>query len=87
MVYHTQTALKPRLSETVNTASHSHILLVYELQPPILGQAHIRHPQGVGWHMPPSITDHITDQYAPYCSELGYAVSSEYRELADYWWM
>ena len=29
----------------------------------------------------------ITDQYAPYCSELGYAVSSDYIELADYWWM
>lgn len=27
--------------ETVNTASHSRIPLVYELQPPILGQAHI----------------------------------------------
>ena len=53
MVYRTQTALKPRLSETVNTASHSHILLVYELQPPILGQAHIRHPQGVGWQSSP----------------------------------
>ena len=34
-----------------------------------------------------SITDQITDQYAPYCSELRYAVSSEYIELADYWWM
>jgi hypothetical protein len=33
------------------------------------------------------ITDQITDQYAPYCSELRYAVLSEYRELADYWWM
>jgi len=33
------------------------------------------------------ITDQITDQYAPYCSELGYAVLSEYRELADYWGM
>ena len=72
--------------EAVNTASHSRILLVYELQPPISGQAHIRHPQGAGWHMhPQSITDQITDQYAPYCSELGYAVLSEYRELADHW--
>ena len=32
-------------------------------------------------------TDQITDQYAPYCSELRYAVSSDYIELADYWWM
>ena len=33
------------------------------------------------------ITDQITDQYAPYCSELRYAVSSDYIELADCWWM
>ena len=33
------------------------------------------------------ITDQITDQYAPYCSELRYAVSIDYIELADYWWM
>jgi len=33
------------------------------------------------------ITDQITDQYAPYCSELRYAVSSDYIELADFWWM
>ena len=36
---------------------------------------------------PQSITDHITDQYAPYCSELGDAVSNDYIELADCWWM
>jgi len=33
------------------------------------------------------ITDQITDHYAPYCSELRYAVSIDYIELADYWWM
>ena len=33
------------------------------------------------------ITDQITDQYAPYCSELKYAVSNDNIELADYWWM
>jgi hypothetical protein len=33
------------------------------------------------------ITDQITDQYAPYCSELGDAVSNDYIELADHWWM
>ena len=33
------------------------------------------------------ITDQITDQYAPYCSELRYAVSIDYIELADYWWI
>ena len=29
------------------------------------------------------IIDQITDQYAPYCSELRYAVSNDYIELAD----
>ena len=33
------------------------------------------------------ITDQITDQYAPYCSELRYAVSIDYIELADYWFL
>ena len=33
------------------------------------------------------ITDQITDQYAPYCSELRYAVFIYYIELADFWWM
>jgi hypothetical protein len=33
------------------------------------------------------ITDQITDQYAPYCSELKYAVSNDNIELADCWWM
>jgi len=33
------------------------------------------------------ITDQITDQYAPYCSELRYAVSNDYRVLTDCWWM
>jgi hypothetical protein len=34
-----------------------------------------------------TITDQITDQYAPYCSELRYAVSNDYRVLTDCWWM
>ena len=65
------------------------MLLVDDTQNPIAGQAHIRYPLGVGWHMPGvfCITDQITDQYAPYCSELRYAVSSDYIELADCWWM
>ena len=33
------------------------------------------------------ITDQITDQYAPYCSELRYAISNDYRVLTDCWWM
>ena len=31
--------------------------------------------------VPQSITDQITDQNTPYCSELGYAVSNETRML------
>jgi len=30
------------------------------------------------------ITDQITDHYAPYCDELGYAVCNDIRVLADY---
>ena len=65
------------------------MLLVDETQILISGQAHARYPYGAEWHMPGGvcITDQITDQYAPYCSELRYAVSSDYIELADYWWM
>ena len=33
------------------------------------------------------ITDQITDQNTPYCSELRYAVSNRNRVLADHWWM
>ena len=51
----------------------------------IAGQGYVRYPLGGGVAHAGGvcITDQITDQYAPYCSELGYAVSSEYRELAD----
>ena len=39
-------------------------------------------PRGWGGTCTPqSITDQITDQYAPYCDELGYAVSNETRVL------
>ena len=65
------------------------MLLVDDTQIPIAGQSYIRYPLGWGWHLPEGfcITDQITDQYAPYCSELRYAVSSDYIELADCWWM
>ena len=43
MVYHTHAALTLCSVETVNTASHSRIQLVYELQSPISGQAHTRY--------------------------------------------
>ena len=65
------------------------MLLVDDTQIPIAGQAHVRYPLGGGVAHAGGvcITDQITDQYAPYCSELRYAVSSDYIELADYWWM
>ena len=64
------------------------MLLVDDTQNPIAGQSYVRYPYGVGWHLQGGcITDQITDQYAPYCSELRYTVSSDYIELADYWWM
>ena len=34
---------------------------------------------------PQAITDQITDQNTPYCSELGYAVSRDIRMLAVTW--
>ena len=40
-----------------------------------------------GLHASLAITDQITDQYAPYCSELRYAISNDYRVLTDCWWM
>jgi len=65
------------------------MLLVDDTQNPIAGQPHVRYRLGGGlalaWGV--CITDQITNQYAPYCSELRYAVSSDYIELADYWWM
>ena len=62
---------------------------VDDTQIPIAGQSYIRYPLGGGVAHAGRvcITDQITDQYAPYCSELRYAVSSDYIELADYWWM
>ena len=65
------------------------MLLVDDTQIPIAGQGYVRYPLGGGVAHAGGfcITDQITDQYAPYCSELRYAVSSDYIELADYWWM
>jgi hypothetical protein len=58
---------------------------VDDTQIPIAGQSYIRYPLGGGVAHAGRvcITDQITDQYAPYYSELGYAVSSNYIELAD----
>ena len=34
-----------------------------------------------------TITDQITDQYAPYCSELKYALFNKHWVVTDNWWM
>ena len=62
---------------------------VDDTQIPIAGQGYVRYHLGGGVAHAGRvcITDQITDHYAPYCSELRYAVSSDYIELADYWWM
>ena len=55
-----------------------------ELIVPILGQAYVRYPSvGLGTCPQSIITDQITDQYAPYCDELGYAVCNDIRVLPD----
>ena len=65
------------------------MLLVDDTQIPIAAQGYTRYPLGGGVALAGGfcITDQITDQYAPYCSELRYAVSFDYIELADFWWM
>ena len=65
------------------------MLPVDDTKNPIAGQGYTRYPLGgvVALAGVFCITDQITDQYAPYCSELRHAVSSDYIELADYWWM
>ena len=55
-----------------------------ELIVPILGQAYVRYPSvGLGTCPQSIITDQITDHYAPYCDELGYAVCNDIRVLPD----
>ena len=50
----------------------------------ILGQACVRYPSvALGTCPHPTITDQITDHYAPYCDELGYAVCNDIRVLPD----
>ena len=50
----------------------------------ILGPAYVRYPSvALGTCPHPTITDQITDHYAPYCDELGYAVCNAIRVLPD----
>ena len=67
--------------KTVNTGCYSHLT---NFIVPILGQACVHYPSvGLGTCPHPTITDQITDQYAPYCGELGYAVCNDIRVLPD----
>ena len=78
--YRTDETVKSDLNRLMlpvdDTKSQSQVRLIY-------GIHRVRGGTCMGF----CITDQITDQYAPYCSELRYAVSSDYIELADYWWM
>ena len=78
-----------RTDKTVKSDLNRMMVQVDDTQNLIAGQGYVRYPLGGGVAHAGGvcITDQITDQYAPYCSELRYAVSSDYIELADYWWM
>jgi hypothetical protein len=52
-------------------------------QTPVSGLAHIQHPGTPHGTRPSIITNQITDHYAPYCDELGYAVCNDIRVLPD----
>ena len=70
------------LHKTVNTGLYRLLQPLDELIVPILGQAYVRYPSvGLGTCPQSIITDQITDQYAPYCDELGYAVCNDIRVL------
>ena len=85
---HTSSRHPLLLHKTVNTDLYRLLKPLDELIVPILGQAYVRYPSVALGTCPQSIiTDQITDQYAPYCSELSYAVSNDYIELDDCWWM
>ena len=71
-------------TQTVNTGLHRLLQPLDELIVPILGQAYVRYPSvGLGTCPQSIITDQITDHYAPYCDELGYAVCNDIRVLPD----
>ena len=75
-----------QLPPTAPTQNRQYRLLqpLDELIVPILGQAYVRYPSvGLGTCPQSIITDQITDHYAPYCDELGYAVCNDIRVLPD----
>ena len=70
--------------KTVNTDLYRLLQLLDEPTTPISGQAHVQYLSvALGTCPHPTITDQITDHYAPYCGELDYAVCNENRVLPD----
>ena len=81
---HTSSRHPLLLHKTVNTGLYRLLQPLDEPTAPISGQACVRYPSvALGTCPHPTITDQITDQYAPYCDELGYAVCNDNRVLAD----
>ena len=81
---HTSSRHPLLLHKTVNTGLYRLLQPLDELIVPILGQAYVRYPSvGLGTCPQSIITDQITDHYAPYCDELGYAVCNDIRVLPD----
>ena len=81
---HTSSRHPLLLHKTVNTDLYRLLKPLDELIVPISGQAYVRYPSvALGTCPHPTITDQITEHYAPYCGELGYAVCNENRVLPD----
>ena len=80
---HTSSRHPLLLHKTVNTDLYRLLKPLDELIVPISGQAYVRYPSvALGTCPHPTITDQITDHYAPYCDELDYAVCNDIRVLA-----
>ena len=67
-------------TQTVNIGLYRLLQPLDEPTTPISGQAHVQYPSvALGICPHPTITDQITDQYAPYCGELDYAACNDIR--------
>ena len=75
--------IQPPCTATAQNRQYRLLQPLDEPTAPILGQAYVRYPSvGLGTCPQSIITDQITDHYAPYCDELGYAVCNDIRVLA-----
>ena len=81
---HTSSRHPLLLHKTANTGLYRLLQPLDEPTAPISGQAYVQYPGVALGTCPQSIiTDQITDHYAPYCDELGYAVCNDIRVLPD----